>query len=120
MGAPVRRRSPVSVQEIQEELHENGQGDRREGDRHHRVRPVVRSRRFLHIAEYRVYGGVMLAADSEGIFTGALKLSDILLLVAFLLFTIAFVVRLLMKPIAIDFTLIAAGLACTALALMVV
>jgi len=40
---------------------------------------------------------------------------EVMFLVAFLLFAIAFVVRLLAKPISIDFVLVAAGLAVLAL-----
>ena len=57
----------------------------------------------------------MLAVD-DGLWSGNFDAADICFLIATILFAIAFVVRVIMKPIPIDFTLVAAGLTAVALA----
>lgn len=61
----------------------------------------------------------MILATSEGIFHGNLTLADIFYLVGVIVFAIAFVVRLQIKPLPIDGVLIAAGLTALALGLLV-
>lgn len=60
----------------------------------------------------------MLAVD-DGIFSGSLNLADILFLVGAIVFIIAFIIRLMIKPIPLDSVLIAAGLSCVALGWLV-
>ena len=60
----------------------------------------------------------LLAAD-DGIFSGKFDLADICFLVALIVFTIAFVIRLLIRPIPIDAVMIAAGLTFVALGWLV-
>ena len=60
----------------------------------------------------------MIAAD-DGIWAGNLNLADILFLIAFIVFCIALVFRVMLRPLPIAEVLITAGLACVALAWMV-
>jgi hypothetical protein len=60
----------------------------------------------------------MIAVD-DGIFTGKFNLADIFFLIAVIVFAIAFVIRLVAKPVPVDSLMIAAGLTATALALLV-
>lgn len=56
----------------------------------------------------------LLAAD-DGVVHGKFTAADILFLIAVIVFAIAFVVRLMVKPVPIDMLMIAAGLFCVAL-----
>jgi len=60
----------------------------------------------------------LLAVD-DGIINGNFDFADILFAVAFITFLIAFIVRVLLRPIPLAETLIAAGLACVALGWLV-
>jgi hypothetical protein len=51
----------------------------------------------------------LLAAD-DGIFSGKFDLADICFLVAVIVFAIAFVIRLMLRPVPIDSVMIAVGL----------
>jgi hypothetical protein len=62
--------------------------------------------------------GTLLAAD-DGIINGNLNLADIFFLIAVIVFAIAFVLRLMVKPVPIDGLMIAAGLVCVALGWLV-
>jgi hypothetical protein len=61
---------------------------------------------------------LLLAAD-DGIWTGKLTLADVFFLIATIVFIIAFVVRLMVRPVPVDMLLVAAGLACVALGWLV-
>lgn len=61
----------------------------------------------------------MIAVD-DGIWSGNFNFADVMFLVAFIVFVIAAVIRLLAKPIAIDFVLVAVGLACVSLAWLLI
>lgn len=60
----------------------------------------------------------MFAVD-DGIFSGSYNLADILFLIGAIVFIIAFIIRLMVKPIPLDMVLVAAGLACVALGWLV-
>jgi len=60
----------------------------------------------------------LLAAD-DGIWAGKLNLADIFFLIAAILFGIALVIRLMLKPVPIDTVMIAAGLMLVALGWLV-
>jgi len=60
----------------------------------------------------------LLAVD-DGIFTGKLTLADIMFLVAVILFALATVIRLSLRPVPIDSVLIAGGLTAVALGWLV-
>jgi hypothetical protein len=57
---------------------------------------------------------VLLAAD-DGIVHGKITAADLFFLIAVILFAIAFVVRLTIRPVPIDSLMIAGGLFCIAL-----
>lgn len=59
------------------------------------------------------------AETDDGIFSGKFDLADIFFLIAVIVFAIAFVVRLLIRPIPIDAVMIAAGLTFVALGWLV-
>jgi hypothetical protein len=61
----------------------------------------------------------LLAVD-DGFFSGNFNLADILFLIATIVFAIAFIIRVLLRPVPLPETLIAAGLACVALGWLVV
>lgn len=60
----------------------------------------------------------LLAAD-DGIFTGKANLADIFFLIAVIVFAIAFVIRVMLKPVPVDALMVAAGLTAVALGLLV-
>jgi len=60
----------------------------------------------------------LLAVD-DGIFTGKFTLADVFFLIAVIVFAIAFVIRLLARPVPIDSVMIAAGLTAVALGWLV-
>jgi hypothetical protein len=60
----------------------------------------------------------LLAAD-DGIWAGKLNLADVFFLIAAIVFGIAFIIRLMIKPIPLDSVLIAAGLMLVALGFLV-
>lgn len=57
---------------------------------------------------------MFLAAD-DGIWAGKLDAADVFFLVAVIVFAIAFVIRLMARPVPLDGVMIAAGLTCVAL-----
>ena len=57
----------------------------------------------------------LLAVD-DGFFNGNFNFADLMFLVAAIVFAIAFIVRVLLRPVPIAETMIAAGLTCVALA----
>lgn len=59
----------------------------------------------------------LLAAD-DGIWAGKYNAADVFFLIAAIVFVIAFVVRLMLRPVPIDSVMVAAGLACVALGLL--
>ena len=61
----------------------------------------------------------LLFAADDGIWSGKFNLADIMFLIAVIVFGIAFVIRLMIKPIPIDMVLIAAGLMVTAIGFLV-
>jgi len=60
-----------------------------------------------------------LLAIDDGIWQGNLDFADILFLVAAVVFAIAFVLRVLVRPIPLDSVMIAAGLTCLAIGWLV-
>jgi hypothetical protein len=60
----------------------------------------------------------VLAVD-DGIVNGNLDLADIFFLIAVIVFAIAFVLRLMVKPVPVDGLMIAAGLTAVALGWLV-
>ena len=60
----------------------------------------------------------MFAVD-DGIFQGKLNLADMFFFIGAIVFIIAFIIRLMVKPIPLDMVLVAAGLACVALGWLV-
>lgn len=60
----------------------------------------------------------LLAAD-DGIWAGKLNLADVFFLIAAIVFGIALVVRLMIRPVPLDSTLVAAGLMLVALGWLV-
>lgn len=60
----------------------------------------------------------LLAAD-DGIWAGKLTLADVFFLIAAIVFAIAFVIRIMVKPVPIDTVMIAAGLFCVAVGWLV-
>jgi len=51
----------------------------------------------------------------DGVVSGKVTAADILFLIATIVFAIAFVVRIMVRPVPIDSVMIAAGLFCVAL-----
>ena len=58
-------------------------------------------------------------AAEDGIVSGNFDLADIFFLIAVIVFAIAFVIRLMIKPIPLDHVMIAAGLVAVALGWLV-
>jgi hypothetical protein len=61
----------------------------------------------------------LLAVDG-GVFSGNFNLADIFFLIAVIVFAIAFVIRLSIKPVPVDHLMVAAGLTCVALGWLVI
>jgi hypothetical protein len=57
---------------------------------------------------------MFLAAD-DGIWAGKLNAADVFFLIAVIVFVIAFVIRLTLRPVPLDSVLVAAGLVCVSL-----
>lgn len=60
----------------------------------------------------------LLAQEAEDGIASNINAADLFFLIATILFIIAFVVQMIMKPVPIDRLLITAGLACTSLGLL--
>jgi hypothetical protein len=61
----------------------------------------------------------LLLGVDDGIFQGKLNLADVFFLIATIVFAIAFVLRLMVKPVPVDGLMIAAGFVALALGLLV-
>ena len=61
----------------------------------------------------------LLAVD-DGIFQGNFDLADVFFLIAVIVFAIAFVLRIMIRPVPLDSVMIAAGLVAVALAWLVI
>lgn len=61
----------------------------------------------------------LLAVD-DGFFSGNFNAADFFFLVAAIVFAIAFIIRLLARPIPIDYVMVAAGLTCVAVGWLII
>jgi hypothetical protein len=58
-------------------------------------------------------------AAEDGVISGNVDLADIFFLIAVIVFAIAFVLRVMIRPVPLDAVMIAAGLTCLALGALV-